>query len=123
MSIDDQPLPSSDPGAPGALPDAQPGGGATTDASGSSDGANAPHAAGAAHGTKDAQEEPAHGNGADPRSRLVALRAEVGKAIVGQDAAITGLSSPSWPGATSCWRGCLESPRRSWCVPWPNAWM
>ena len=91
MSIDDQPLPSSDPGAPGALPDAQPGGGATTDASGSSDGANAPHAAGAAHGTKDAQEEPAHGNGADPRSRLVALRAEVGKAIVGQDAAITGL--------------------------------
>ena len=91
MSIDDQPLPSSDPGAPGALPDAQPGGGATTDASGSSDGANAPHAAGAAHETKDAQEEPAHGNGADPRSRLVALRAEVGKAIVGQDAAITGL--------------------------------
>ncbi|ARD42217.1 AAA family ATPase [Actinomyces gaoshouyii] len=29
--------------------------------------------------------------GPDPRSRLVALRSEIGKAVVGQDAAITGL--------------------------------
>ncbi|WP_159716996.1 MULTISPECIES: AAA family ATPase [Actinomyces] len=43
-------------------------------------GAGAPRGAGSAGGA-----------GPDPRSRLVALRSEIGKAVVGQDAAITGL--------------------------------
>lgn len=52
-----------------------------------------PTAPGAPQDVPDASHEPAEppAASADPRKRLVALRTEVAKAIVGQDAAVTGL--------------------------------
>ena len=44
------------------------------------------------HGAPQVSSSSSHGEaGSDPRRRLVAVRSEVGKAVVGQEAAVTGL--------------------------------
>ena len=51
-----------------------------------------PEAPGTRGATTQAPQPSPHGEaGSDPRKRLVAVRSEVGKAVVGQEAAVTGL--------------------------------
>ncbi len=49
---------------------------------------------------------------------LLALKAEIGKAVVGQDAAVTGLIVGLVAGGMPCSRACRAWPRRSSCERW-----
>ena len=53
----------------------------------------------------------------DVRNSFAQVRTEVGKAVVGQDGAVTGLIIALLVrAATCCWRACPGSPRRCWCA-------
>ena len=58
--------------------------------------------------------EPAATDEKAARHALAAVRAEVAKVVVGQDAAVTGLVIALLSGGTSCSKGCPASPRPCW---------
>jgi hypothetical protein len=55
-----------------------------------------------------------------PAPSLVALRQEVAKAVIGQDAVVTGLVVALLCRGTCCSRACPARPRRCWCARSPR---
>ncbi|MCF2434470.1 hypothetical protein LV779_04900 [Streptomyces thinghirensis] len=60
------------------------------------------------------------GDPGNARAALEALRAEIAKAVVGQDAAVTGLVVALLCRGHVLLKGSPASPRRSWSAPWPQ---
>ena len=67
-----------------------------------------------------APESPGRPEGTDPRDRLVAVRSEVAKAVIGQEAAVTGLVITMLAGGHVLLEECRASPRHCSCAPWPR---
>ena len=66
---------------------------------------------------------PAAQQGSDrAREALLAVRREVGKAVVGQDAAVSGVIISLLVRGHVLLEGVPASPRRCSCAPWPRPW-
>jgi hypothetical protein len=50
--------------------------------------------------------------------KMVEVRKEISKAIVGQEEVVKVSSSRCWLERTSCWKGSRVSVRPCWCARW-----
>jgi hypothetical protein len=57
------------------------------------------------------------------RNAYEALRAEIGKVIVGHHAIVEGTLIAVFGEATFCWKGCRVWVKRCWCARWAKCWI